>query len=74
MNEHETRPCPYCHELCVRDWAPVRGGLARVGAFGCTNCGSHEITHLNIDLKDFLAPREARTGWFLPTEGRYARG
>jgi hypothetical protein len=67
MDEHETRSCPYCHEPCVRDWAASPGGLARTGPFGCTNCGSHEITHLNIDLTDFLDPREARTGWFMPT-------
>lgn len=66
MDEHETRPCPYCSELCVRDWAPARGGLARVGPFGCDNCGAVEIHYSNCELLESLESREVRTGWFAP--------
>lgn len=68
MDEHETIPCPYCHEPCVRDWAPAAGGLARTGAFACTSCGAEEITHRGIDTRGTVVfePIESRTGWFLP--------
>lgn len=60
----EVIACPYCGELCERDWAPAPGGLDRTGPFGCNNCGAVEIyfDHAAVEFH----PLERRTGWFLP--------